>query len=74
MWVGQVGSHENLMGLDVGDELLYGQYVALRHGQFLYCTRFIERQVEEVDVVGGNAVIGTCQPCLATSDEAFERK
>ena len=70
--VGQVGGHENLVRLDAGDELLYGQNVALRHGQFLHPSRLIEGQVEEVDVVGADTVVGACKACLATADEAFE--
>ena len=63
--VGKVGGHINLMRLNVGQQSADGFHVALRHGQFLYFTAFVERQLKEMNMTAGNAIVGTSQPSLA---------
>ena len=70
--IGQVGSHVNLMRLNLSQQLLNGDDVTLRHGQFLNFPTLIERQVEEVDVLAVDAVVLTRQPCFTSADQSFQ--
>jgi len=45
------------MGLHLLNKPLHNAHILFRHGQFLNAPTLIERQVKEVDMVSGNAVI-----------------
>ena len=72
MGIGQVGSHIDLMGLDLGKEFLNRRHIALRHRQLLNLTTLIERQIEEVDMLAIDTIILTSQTSLTTTDESLQ--
>ena len=57
MWVGQVACNVYLVRLNAVDKLANHLYIGLAHRQFLYLTRLVERQVEEVNTLQGDVVI-----------------
>ena len=65
MRVGEVACGINLMRTNFTQQLADNLHIALGHGQFLYFTAFIERQLEEMNMTAGNAIVGTSQPSLA---------
>ena len=69
--VGEVACHVNLMRLHFLEQRTYNLDVLLRHRKLLYLARLIEREVEEVDVVEGYAVVGAGCACLTATDESF---
>ena len=72
MRVGKVGRNISLVGLDFPQQFLNRNNITLRHRQFLYPATLVERQVEEVDMLAVDAVVLTCQPCLATTDKSLQ--
>ena len=69
--VGEVACHVNLMRLHFLEQRTYNLDVILRHRELLYLARLIEREVEEVDVVEGYAVVGAGCACLTATDESL---
>ena len=71
MRICQVGSHIDLMGLNLLQQLHDGFYIALRHRQLLDFSTLIEGQIEEVDMILRDMVIATGITSLTTTDETF---
>ena len=74
MRISQIGSHIDLMGLNLLQQLHDGFDIALRHRQFLDLSTLIERQVEEVDMIFRDMVVTTGITGLATTDQTLYRK
>ena len=72
MRVGKVAGHVDLVGLDIGDELLHDGHILLRHGQLLNLTTLVERQVEEVYAIERNLAEGAGRTGFATTDETLD--
>ena len=72
MRVGQVGSHVNLVWLNLANELLDGDDIVLGHRQFLNLSALVEGQVEEVDMLAVDAAIFAGQSGFATTDKSLK--
>ena len=72
MRVGQVGSHVNLVWLNLANELLDGDDIVLGHRQLLNLSALVEGQVEEVDMLAVDAAIFAGQSGFATTDKSLK--
>ena len=71
--IGKVTSHKALVRLDVLKQAAHNVDITLCHRIFLHSATFVERKVEEVDMIGVHSIICTCRTGLATTDQSFDR-
>ena len=72
MWIGKVSGHKDLMGLDVLKQAAHDVHVTFCHRIFLHPAAFVERKVEEVDMIRVHSIVCTCRAGLATTDQSFD--
>ena len=71
MRIGQIGSHIDLMGLYLLQQLPDRLHITFRHRKFLYLATLVERQIEEMDMIFSDMVVATGIAGLATTDQAL---
>lgn len=72
MRIGQVGCHEDLMGLDLTQQVEDDLHIGHRRWVLFDEAGLVEGQVEEVDASLGHAVVCAGQTCLATTDLSLD--
>ena len=72
MRIGKVGSHIDLMWLNLREQFDNRRHVVFCHREFLNLTTLIEWQVEEVDMMAVDAVVLAGQTRLTSADQSFQ--
>ena len=70
--IGKVGSHIDLMWLNLREQFDNRRHVVFCHREFLNLSALIERQVEEVDMMAVDAVVLAGQTRLTSADQSFQ--
>ena len=60
------------MRLNLLQQVAHDLHILLRHGELLDRSTLIERQVEEVDALEGDVVVGASRASLATTDQSLQ--
>ena len=72
MRVSQVTGHEHLMRLDLLEQLAHNRTIGLGKRPFLDRAGLVERQIEEVDMLGRQSHVSAGSCGLTAADEGFE--
>ena len=72
VWVGKVAGNEDFVWLHLFEQVAHNLNILFGHRQLLNLTALVEWQVEEVNMVERNLVVGAGCACLTTTDESLD--